>query len=98
MVSGSTADHPRPLVRAWGQGVAGAAGARRSQRCRVLAQQLWRQNWGGKIAGVMGLGRMGQSRPLAASDKAPIAVLPVRQLCGRLLPLDEGRLVTPVIN
>src|SRR5215471_15958247 len=87
-----------PLSVPGGQGVVGAAGARQSQRCRVLAQQLWRQNWGGKIAGVMGLGRMGQTRPLAASDKAPVAVLPVRQLCGRLLPLDEGRLVAPVIN
>src|SRR5271169_2250753 len=46
----------------------------------------------------MGLGRMGQSRPLAAGDKAPVAVLPVRQVRARLLSLDEGRLVAPVID
>ena len=46
----------------------------------------------------MGLGRMGQSRPLAAGNKAPVAVLPVRQVRARLLPLDEGRLIAPVID
>jgi len=64
----------------------------------VLAQQLRGRDWGGKVAGVMGLGRMGQSRPLAAGDKAPVAVLPVRKVRARLLPLDEGRLVAPVID
>src|SRR5580692_2225047 len=46
----------------------------------------------------MSLGRMGQTRPLAAGDKAPVAALPVRQIRVRLLPLDEGRLIAPVIN
>ena len=45
----------------------------------------------------MGLGRVGKSRGLAAGNQAPVAVLPVRRICAGLLPVDEGRLITPVV-
>lgn len=43
----------------------------------VLARQSGGQDGDRKIAGVVSRGCIGQARPLAAGDKAPVAVLPV---------------------
>jgi hypothetical protein len=64
----------------------------------LAGQRLRGHDWRGEIAGVMGIGRVGKSGRLAAGDEPPVAVLPVRRVCADLLPVNEGRLVAPVIQ
>src|SRR5215469_17429250 len=68
-----------------------------ARRSALSGQLLGGHNGRGEVAGVMGLGRVGKARRLAAGDQAPVAVLPVRRICAGLLPVDESRLVTPVV-
>ena len=46
----------------------------------------------------MGICRIRKTRHLAVGDEVPVAFLPVRQICRWLLPVDEGCLITPVIQ
>src|SRR5579863_1790966 len=46
----------------------------------------------------MGIRAVREPGYLTVGDKAPVAVLPVERACARLLPVDERRLVAPVVD